>query len=270
MDRLRQIDAELRALDARREQLSWEKEKLLAGKTRTGIEAARLSPEQKISLFLSLFGCRNDVYPRLWENPKTGKKGYSPVCRNEWVKGVCEKPQVKCSECVHQAFPPLDASAARDHLTGKAVIGTYAIREDHACVFLAADFDGAGWKDDLKAYQDAAREIGAEVAVERSRSGNGGHAWIFFDEPVPALLARRLGTLIVAKASSIHPAMSLASYDRFFPNQDRLPAGGFGNLIALPLQAKAREAGNTVFLDEDFTPHADQWEFLAHVEKVGR
>jgi superfamily II DNA or RNA helicase len=268
--RLRQIESELRTLEIRREELVRERESLLAEEYRDESTAATLSPDEKIALFLSLFRCRGDVYPRLWENPKSGKKGYSPVCRNEWVKGVCEKPRVKCSECPHQAFPPLDEAAARDHLIGKAVVGTYAIREENSCVFLAADFDGAGWREDLRAYRDAAREMGVEVAVERSRSGDGGHAWIFFDEPVPALLARRLGTLLVAKASALHPMMSLASYDRFFPNQDTLPAGGFGNLIALPLQAKAREAGNSVFLDDDFTPYPDQWDFLSRVPKIGR
>lgn len=270
MSRLREIHSELIKLEMLREELIRERERLLAQECRGEAAAVPLSPDDKIALFLSLFRCRGDVYPKLWENQKSGKMGYSPVCRNEWSKLVCGKPRVKCSACAHQAFPPLDETAARDHLTGKAVIGTYAIREDSACVFLAADFDGAGWKEDIRAYRDAARELDIEVAVERSRSGDGGHAWIFFDEPVSALLARRLGTLIVAKASAQHPAMSLASYDRFFPNQDTLPAGGFGNLIALPLQAKAREAGNSVFLDDDFTPHPDQWELLSSVPKISR
>jgi hypothetical protein len=266
---LHQIDAELRALDARREGLIRERERLLARERRETDPTGSLSREDKIALLLSLFQCREDVYPKLWVNPKDGRKGYSPVCRNEWVRGVCEKPRVKCSECPHQAFPPLNETAARDHLTGKTVIGTYAIRADNTCVFLAADFDGTGWKDDVRAYRDAAREIGLEVAVERSRSGDGGHAWIFFAEPVPALLARRLGTLIMAKATALRPAMPLGSYDRFFPNQDALPAGGFGNLIALPLQAKAREAGNSLFLDDDFMPHPEQWIFLSGVPKLG-
>lgn len=270
MNRLHQIDTELRALEVRRVELVSGRERLLAEVKQDEGTASPLSPSEKISLFLSLFRCRGDVYPRLWENTKSGRKGYSPVCRNEWSKIVCEKPRVKCSECPNQAFPPLDEVAVRDHLTGKHTIGTYAIRQDNTCVFLAADFDGAGWRDDIRAYRDAARELGVEAVVERSRSGDGGHSWIFFGEPVSALMARRLGTLIVAKASAQHPAMSLASYDRFFPNQDTMPGGGFGNLIALPLQAKAREVGNSVFLDDDFTPHPDQWDFLAGVPKMGR
>jgi superfamily II DNA or RNA helicase len=270
LPRLHQIDSEILALEARRAELVCEREKLLAEERHPKTTATPLTPNAKIALFLSLFRCREDVYPRLWENVKTGMKGYSPVCRNEWFRGVCEKPRVKCSECAHQAFPPLDESAARDHLTGKSVIGTYAIRADNTCVFLVADFDGDGWREDIRAYRDAAREMGVEVAVERSRSGNGGHAWIFFNGPVPALVARRLGTLIVAKASALHPTMSLGSYDRFFPNQDTLPTGGFGNLIALPLQAKARESGNSAFLDEDFQLHLDQWHFLTQAPRMDR
>ncbi len=270
MNRLHQIDSELLALEARRAELMGEREKLLTEEQREEPAVTPLSPDAKIALFLSLFRCREDVYPRLWENVKTGMKGYSPVCRNEWFRGVCEKPRVKCSECMHQAFPPLDENAVREHLTGKTVIGTYAIRADNTCVFLVADFDGAGWLEDIRAYRDTAREMGVEVAVERSRSGDGGHAWIFFSGPVPALVARRFGTLIVAKASALHPAMSLRSYDRFFPNQDTLPAGGFGNLIALPLQAKARESGNSAFLDEDFQLHPDQWQYLTQAPRMDR
>ena len=271
MKRLDQIEVELRELESRREALTLEREHLIAN---TIIpfpvdSGTPLTPSQKIALFLSLFRCREDVYPRLWENAKDGRKGYAPACRNEWFRGVCEKPRVKCSECFHQAFPPLDEAAARDHLTGKHTIGTYAIRQDNSCVFLAADFDGTGWREDILAYRDAALKLGVAVALEKSRSGNGGHAWIFFCVPVPALAARRLGTLIVAKASTLHPEMSLSSYDRFFPNQDFLPAGGFGNLIALPLQAKPRELGNSVFINENLEPFPDQWSHLAGLERMG-
>jgi superfamily II DNA or RNA helicase len=265
VNRIRQIEAELRELESRREALVAEGERLAAAAR----EESGFTPSEKIELFLSLFRCREDVYPKLWENAKDGRKGYSPACGNEWFRGVCEKPRVKCAECFHQAFPPLDEAAARDHLTGKHTIGTYAIRQDNSCVFLAADFDGEGWREDILAYRDAALGLGIGVALEKSRSGNGGHAWIFFREPVPALAARRLGTLIVAKASSLHPAMALSSYDRFFPNQDILPPGGFGNLIALPLQAQPRELGNSVFLDENLEPVPDQWSYLVGLDRVG-
>lgn len=153
-----------------------------------------------------------------------------PACNNEWRSGVCEKPKVKCSECPSQAFPSLDSSAIRRHLEGFETIGTYAIREDETSVFLAADFDGSSWKEDAIAFRSAAAELGISVAVERSRSGNGSHAWILFMEPVRARSARQLGTAVMARASSKRHALSLKSYDRFFPNQDCLPKGGFGNL----------------------------------------
>ena len=262
MRRIAEIEAELLEVDRQRHKLLVE----LDGLRRETIEELQLplsdsipkTPQAKVAFFLGLFGARRSVYPQLWQNPKTGRKGYSPVCGNEWIRGVCEKPRVKCSECLHQDFRPLDAAAVELHLTGQRTIGTYAIREANRCIFLAADFDGTGWQQDVVAYRDAALEFGIQAAVERSRSGDGAHAWIFFEQPVPAESARRLGTMIVAKASARHAAMKLSTYDRFFPNQDNIPLGGFGNLIALPLQKIRRADGNTEFLDESLKPYPDQ------------
>lgn len=219
-------------------------------------------------MFLSMFRCRQDVFPRLWENSRKGTKGYSPACLNEWVPGLCRKPEVKCSECSSHSFPLLDETAVEGHLRGTCTIGTYAIRANDTSVFLACDFDGRGWQDDVTTYQRAGLELGVDVAVERSRSGNGGHAWVFFAEPVPAILARQLGTMILSRALDARPEMNFKSYDRFFPNQDFLPRGGFGNLIALPLQKAPRERGNSVFLDSQFGPVPEQWKFLAQVRRL--
>ena len=270
-DRIKEIEAELHDLEARRQGLIAEMREIRSAEESPELPLGKGTPgtnEEKIDLFLSLFGARRSVYPKLWINLKKGSKGYSPACGNEWVHGLCEKPRVKCSDCPNQNFPTLDHSAVHSHLTGRHTIGTYAIREDDSCIFLAADFDGDGWMQDIEAYRRAAEQMGISVAIERSRSGNGGHAWIFFARPVPAVLARRLGTLIVARASSFHQGMKLSTYDRFFPNQDMCPKGGFGNLIALPLQQEPRKSGHTLFLDDNFEPVSDQWVYLASLPKI--
>jgi superfamily II DNA or RNA helicase len=270
-DRIKKIEAELHELEARRQGLLAEMREIRTAAESPELPLGKGTPgtnEEKIELFLSLFGARRSVYPKLWINLRKGSKGYSPACSNEWVHGVCEKPRVKCSDCPNRNFPPLDHSAIHSHLIGRHTIGTYAIGEDDSCIFLAADFDGDGWMQDIEAYRRAAEQMGISVGVERSRSGKGGHAWIFFASPVPAVLARRLGTLIVARASSFHRGMKLSTYDRFFPNQDTCPKGGFGNLIALPLQQEPRKSGHTLFLDENFAPVSDQWAYLASLQKI--
>jgi len=235
------------------------------------------STAEKIALFRSFFRGREDVLPRRWENPKTGKTGYAPVCRNEWVRGVCGKPQVKCGECPNQAFVAFSDDVLRSHLTGRAAgnsadftVGVYPMLPDETCWFLAADFDKKAWMQDVAAFRDTARAKGVPVAIERSRSGDGAHAWIFFAEPVPAADARRLGSLLVTATMDHCPDIGFDSYDRFFPSQDTMPLGGFGNLIALPLQNRPRENGNSVFLDDDFRPYEDQWAYLSKIERLSR
>lgn len=224
--------------------------------------------EEKAELFLTLFRGRDDIYPKRWENNKTNKSGYSPVCENEWVNSICQKPKIKCSDCKYQKFLALDSSAVSNHLRGTSTIGTYAIRKDDTCKFLACDFDESSWQSDLLVFYETAKSFGIEVAMERSRSGKGGHAWIFFADPVPARLARSLGTLIIAKCSEKNIRLSLDSYDRFFPTQDYLPKGGFGNLIALPLQKSPRENGNSAFVDDSLKVISDQWAYLASVRRL--
>ena len=232
------------------------------------------TPAEKVSLFLDLFGTRRSVYPKRWENHKAGKSGYAPACDNDSFvnrqNGICRKPKVKCSECPHQRFPSLDARAVETHLRGEQTLGVYAIGTDDTCRFLAADFDGEGWREDVLAYREAAERLGLAVAIERSRSGNGAHGWIFFAEPVPAVTARRLWTILVAKASALRPTLGLSAYDRLFPNQDALPVGGFGNLIALPLAKAPRQNGNTLFVDPRMVAFEDQWSYLAGLTRLSR
>ena len=224
------------------------------------------SPNQeKTALFLSLFRGRGDVYAKRWESKGGQKQGYQPACHNEWVRGKCDKSKVKCSVCEHADFLPLDAQAVVRHIVGQEVIGAYPLLVDESCPFLVIDFDGDGWQGDVAAIRKICESAGIPLAVERSRSGQGAHVWFFFVETVSAHMARKLGSAIISQAMEEHPGLKFQSYDRFFPSQDTMPKGNFGNLIALPLQRKARDAGNSVFVDENFTPYADQWAFLSGV-----
>src|SRR5208282_5870159 len=236
----------------------------------------RSSSEAKIALFRSLFRGREDVYPRRFESRKTGKAGYAPACGNEWVRGVCEKPRIRCAECPNRRFLPVTDDVVRWHLSGhddnggKFVMGVYPMLQDESCFFLAADFDKTHWREDAEAVLETCRRLKVPAALERSRSGNGGHVWLFFSEAIPAALARRLASHLLTETMERRPDIGLDSYDRFFPNQDTLPQGGFGNLIALPLQKRPRESGNSIFLDERFTPFPDQWEFLSSIRRINR
>ncbi len=235
------------------------------------------SSTDKVALFRRLFAGRPDVFPLRWENRKTAKSGYAPACANEWVRGICGKPQIKCGECPHQTFIPVSDDTIERHLrggdslrssTGDFVVGVYPLLPDETCWFLAADFDEESWAADALAMVETCRAKGVPAALERSRSGNGGHVWIFFSEPVPARTARQLGAAMLTETMERRPEIGFASYDRFFPSQDTMPVGGFGNLIALPLQRRARELGNSVFIDKDLRPYDDQWAFLAAMPRL--
>lgn len=236
-----------------------------------------LSIDERIRLFQSLFKGREDVFARRWFSKTTGKSGYQPVCINEWKQGICDKKKYRCAICPNRNFAPLTTQDMYRHLEGKDeyccdVVGLYAIMQDNNCAFLCADFDDKnckyGYKEDVLAYVGVCREWLIPYAIERSRSGNGAHVWIFFEAPLPASKARRLGNAILTEAMTRNGQMSFNSYDRFFPNQDYLPEGGFGNLVALPLQGQARRKQNSVFVDNDFLVYKDQWAFLYSLKKI--
>jgi len=234
----------------------------------------RAGANEKIALFRSLFRGRPDVYAVRFESRKTGRRGYQPACGNEWVKGVCEKPRIKCSACRFQNWLPVTDEVIRWHLEGEKpdgqsfVMGAYPMLTDETCHWLAIDLDGEGWRADALAFRKVCDRLELNWNLERSRSGNGGHLWFFFEKAVPAIDARKLGAHLLTEALDLRPETGLASYDRFFPNQDTLPKGGFGNLIALPLQRRARDAGNSVFIDAEGAPYADQWNFLSRIERI--
>ncbi|MCK5453044.1 MAG: restriction endonuclease subunit R, partial [Calditrichia bacterium] len=237
------------------------------------------SEELKISLFRSLFRGREDVYPRRFESLKTGKKGYQPACRNEWISGICEKPKIRCDNCTYREFLPVTDNVVRNHLLGidpqeksgrDFTIGVYPLLTDETCWFLAADFDKTTWQEDALEFIETCKRFNIPAAVERSRSGSGGHVWIFFCESIPATIARKMGTFILTQTMERRPEIGLDSYDRFFPSQDTFPQGGFGNLIALPLQKTPRKNGNSLFVDERFIQYHDQWAFLSSIRRMNR
>jgi superfamily II DNA or RNA helicase len=226
------------------------------------------STTQKVALFRRLFRGRTDVYPVRWESKTTGKSGYSPACGNEWRLGICAKPRFKCADCVNRLLIPVSDEVIYRHLAGDHTVGIYPLLEDDSCHFLAVDFDEEEWREDAQAFIQSCDELGVPVALEISRSGEGAHAWIFFTDRVPARDARRLGTAIISQTCARTRQLKLTSYDRLFPNQDSMPKGGFGNLIALPLQKQPREHGWSVFVDAELRPYADQWVFLASIQPL--
>ena len=262
-ERLAHLEAEKATLETRLADIEAHRAASGDKSSPAGLITSRSPARDKIALFRSLFRGREDVHPKRWENSGTGKSGYAPVCANEWAPRICGKPRVKCGACPNQAFREVTDEAIDGYLRGSHTIGVYPMLADDTCRFLAADFDKASWRRDASAFLEACRSKGVPAALERSRSGNGAHVWIFFAEPVPAALARRLGAHLVTESMERNPDIGFESYDRFFPSQDTVPAGGFGNLIALPLQGGPREGGNSIFLDDSFEPHADQWAFLS-------
>lgn len=282
--KLSELDAQKTSIQKELTELKRQRE-LLENQSSSEILQSTKSPQvtnhscenEKIALFRSLFAGRKDVFARRFESIKTGKSGYQPCCRNEWIPGICHKPKIKCGECDNRDFLPFTDEIIRGHLLGSEphkkssndfTIGLYPMLEDETCRFLAVDFDKESWAEDASAFMETCENNKIPVALERSRSGQGGHVWIFFSEPVKAALVRNLGTFLITETMEHRPEIGFDSYDRFFPSQDTLSQGGFGNLIALPLQKKPREKGNSLFLDKKFLPYEDQWAFLSSIEKM--
>ena len=221
----------------------------------------------KLALFRSLFRGREDVYAVRWQS-KASRSGYTPACAHEWDRALCGKPKVKCADCPNRALLPLTNEVIRDHLTGRHTVGVYPLLPDETCHFLALDFDKAEWRHDVSAFADVCRQFAVPAYVEVSRSGDGAHVWVFFAEAIDAARARRLGSALLTRTTAQRHEVGLDSYDRLFPGQDTLPKGGFGNLIALPLQRQPRDEGKSVFIDADFQPAPDQWRLLFSVTQM--
>tara|TARA_R110001599_G_scaffold353781_1_gene597592 strand:- start:43 stop:2361 length:2319 start_codon:yes stop_codon:yes gene_type:complete len=276
---MKPFDAELETIEERLSALEQEKQLLLERKQRflaqdtvpARAENSNRVPattQEKVALFRGLFLGREDVHAVRWEN-KQGRHGYALACDNEWRQGLCHKPKIKCSECQNQAFQPLDHRAIYEHLSGQRTVGLYPLLPDDRTWLLALDFDKADWQQAANALRNTCCEWELPCSVERSRSGQGAHVWLFFAQSIPARMARLLGFALLDKAMEQYASLSFESYDRLFPNQDILPSGGFGNLIALPLQREPRQSSNTVFIDENFEPYTDQWAYLSAIKRLG-
>lgn len=214
--------------------------------------------EAKVALMQSLFGARSDVFAVRWENAATGKSGWSPAVRGGWTNRAKTRD-----------YLPLTYEVLTRHLLGQATIGIYPLLRDDTCVLLACDFDGGSWVLDALAFLDACHDVEVPVVLERSRSGNGAHVWIFFSAPAPAATARSLGASLLRRAMTERAELDLSSYDRFFPSQDFMPKGSFGNLIAVPLNGESLSVGATAFLDPtSLEPWPDQWRFLSSVARI--
>ena len=234
---------------------------------------------EKVDLVMSLFRGRSDVYAEGYEGrtTKPGKLSYWPRCSLRWTRGACPRlnnPKARCRDCDHPSYAPLTHDVVKAHCMGRRdrrgriqAIGIYVVDGD-VCHLLAADFDGPGWQDAASAYRDACKRHGLSPAVERSRSGNGAHVWVFFEGPVKASLARRLGEGLVSEARDTCAAVSFRSYDRLFPLQDSVSEGDLGSLIALPLQGEAVRKGNSVFVDDQFDALPDQCAYLSTLPKA--
>ena len=286
--RIATLEQKIQTIDVEREELFQELSELKYQLRQRHQKELRLLTEKatvtqqsytkdKINLFRDLFKGREDVYPKRFVNSKTGKSGYAPVCSNEWKPGVCEKPRVKCTDCQYRSFLPVNDQVISNHLAGvdnhrnqsaDFVIGIYPLMIDDRCWFLAVDFDKASWQLDVSAFAETCKENSVPYSIEISRSGKGAHVWLFFSQPVFAIEARKLGSYLLTLAMDKHPSLDFESYDRLFPNQDTMPKGGFGNLIALPLQKKPREKGNSVFVDDKFVAFPDQWAYLSTLKRM--
>lgn len=227
---------------------------------------AQKDGNSRAKLFLSLFRARDDVYAERWQK-KDGTTNYSPAKSHDWSSHTrSERGKLICGpDC---QLLPLTEEVLQQHWNGQKTLGIYPLLKDETCWLLAVDFDDAEWSDDALAFLETCDAQGVPAYLERSRSGTGGHVWIFFDNPVRASQARALGAFLISETKQRRYQLGFNSYDRMFPNQDIMPRGGYGNLIALPLQMEPSKAGNSVFVDRNLRPFEDQWTYLGSIVRL--
>lgn len=263
----------VKELEIKKLQLEIDKLKKQVNKMVTNTSEDISSREDSVKVFMNYFRGRNDVYPYLSINKNNPNiKYYIPACANEWKNGVCNKTMgKKCKTCQYRENKPITKETIYKHMYGNYPIGIYPLLEDDTCFFLSLDFDDKDSKKDIKsdvlAFVSVCNKYEVPIAIERSRSGNGMHVWMFFDTNIKAITARKLGSLLLSKTMEISN-ISISSFDRMFPNQDTLPKGGYGNLIALPFQYEPSKYGNTLFVDKNFILIKNQIQYLSSIHKL--
>ena len=281
--RLAEENSELKKRLAAYEDAQSQKESMSESVSDESIKPTQITPKMA-GFFFSVFKGRADVYSRRVER-KNGRAAYYPVCVNFWKDGVCPRRRgcsdIKCSDCAAKEWQGITKRAIMRHLSfhpqeKSEVLGIYPLLEDSMCHLLVFDFDNHSesqmieWRDEVEALREVCRKNNIPALVERSRSGSGAHVWIFFEEAMPAALARQFGTALLTKGAESVNQRGFSSYDRMLPAQDTLSVGKLGNLIALPLQGEALQRGNSAFVDEAWKPYSDQWLVLKNIQRLSR
>lgn len=272
-EKIRTIEAELRSIEQRKNRLLQQLYELKAIQSQSEVSSS-FSTLEKLQLFNDLFVGRRDVYARGFQSKKYNKMGYSPACANADNKTLCQRGRIRCSDCPNRVFAQFELKAIKMHLQGQDekgrpfIAGLYPLMPDDTCKLLVVDFDSDNYQTESLSFLSVCDRYHLPAYLERSRSGNGAHVWFFFKDFVKASVARKMASLLLEATMAEHSSVTLASFDRLIPNQDTLPEGGFGNLIALPLQRQPRYQGNSVFVDRQFRPFYDQWQYLATVQKI--
>lgn len=226
------------------------------------------SPINNVKLFKSVFAGRDDVFAVRWE--KGNKSGYMPAYFYDPYRYRAHKMNGGTFQnYADKEYLPFTEKEIEKHLNGEQHIGVYPLLKDNTSWFIVADFDKVDWFEDCKKFINTCTEKGIPAYLERSRSGKGGHVWIFFEQPYPAIKSRKIFITILEETGVFSLFDKSSSFDRMFPNQDFLSGKGFGNLIALPLYKKTFEQGNSCFIDvETLEPIPNQWDFIKNIQRI--
>jgi len=225
------------------------------------------SENEKLNLFKSLFKGREDVFAVRWE--KGNKSGYMPAYHYDpYMYRLHKMKGGTFKDYKDKTYLPLTDQQLLKHFNGEQLIGIYPLLQDNFSWFIAADFDKEKWADECHTFLNICKEHGIPSYLERSRSGKGGHVWIFFDKPYPAIRGRKILITLLEQAGIFSVFDKSSSFDRLFPNQDFHSGKGLGNLIALPLHKPNLEEGNSCFVDEQLNPYQDQWKFLSSIQRM--